>query len=83
MHRRTLILRRFGALSFGLGYMEGNSWIDHVPGDGLVADASVDVQTVHAWLGCCSPRRDETFTLLPVGHGLTEPIAVLARSASS
>ena len=29
MHRRNLILRRFGALSFGLGYFDAGTWVDH------------------------------------------------------
>jgi hypothetical protein len=82
MYRRNLILRRFGALSFGLGYFEDGIWTDHDPGDGLVADADPDIQAVHAWLGCCAPSTD---ALAPraVGPELRERIAVLARSASS
>ncbi len=29
MHRRTLIMRRFGEMSFGLGYVEDGVWVDH------------------------------------------------------
>ena len=29
MHRRTLVMRRFGELSFGLGYVEDGVWVDH------------------------------------------------------
>jgi hypothetical protein len=60
MHRRTLILRRFGAVSFGLGYFDAGAWVDHtaLPGCGHdleiagVADAA-DRPAVHAMLGCC------------------------------
>jgi hypothetical protein len=63
MHRPTLTLRRFGALSFGLGYYEDGIWVDHStpeataieslthgqasPSDRVAADA------VHRWYGCC------------------------------
>ena len=83
MHRRNLILRRFGALSFGLGYFEDGTWIDHAPGDGLVTDADADIQAVHAWLGCCSGGPDTMATPIWVGPEIRERIAVLARSASS
>ena len=29
MHRRILVLRRFGPVDFGLGYFEDDAWIDH------------------------------------------------------
>lgn len=83
MYRRNLILRRFGALRFGLGYFEDGTWIDHAPGDGLVADADPDLQAVHAWLGCCSRGADPVAMPIRVGAELRERIAVLARSASS
>ena len=43
MHRRNLILRRFGELSFGLGYFEDGVWVDHASpasGRGSLADAT-------------------------------------------
>ncbi|HEU4863826.1 MAG TPA: hypothetical protein VFU44_08650 [Candidatus Limnocylindria bacterium] len=83
MYRRNLILRRFGALSFGLGYFEDGVWIDHAPGDGLVSDTDADMQTIHAWLGCCSAGADSVATPVWLGPELSERIAVLARSASS
>ncbi|HJP71452.1 MAG TPA: hypothetical protein VJ975_07015 [Candidatus Limnocylindria bacterium] len=82
MYRRNLILRRFGALSFGIGYFENGAWVDHAPGDGLVADADPDIQAAHAWLGCCSNDADGVATIW-IGSELPERIAVLARSASS
>ena len=61
MDRRNLILRRFGALSFGLGYFTDGVWVDHTEladrGAGLdVSEASSDMDRaeIHAWLGCCA-----------------------------
>jgi hypothetical protein len=61
MHRRTLILRRFGELSFGLGYVEDGVWVDHAManarGEDLLTNASeadrVAVDAIHAWFACC------------------------------
>ena len=83
MYRRTLILRRFGALSFGLGYFEDGSWIDHREGDGLVAGADPDIQAVHAWLGCCPLGADLIPMPISAVPELRQRIAVVARSASS
>ena len=58
MHRPTLILRRFGPLTFGLGYYDGGTWFDHEPTDGATAgDEAMDV--VHGWLSCCESATDE------------------------
>jgi hypothetical protein len=64
MHRRNLTVRRFGALSFGLGYFEDGVWVDHAVADGLllqpVADEDrpasdrVDAGAVHQWYTCCA-----------------------------
>jgi hypothetical protein len=52
MHRPTLTLRRFGPLTFGLGYYDNDTWVDHQPTDDLSAPgATLDV--VHGWLSCC------------------------------
>ena len=83
MYRRILILRRFGALSFGLGYFEDGTWIDHREGEGLIADADPDMQTVHAWLGCCPLGVDLIPMPISAAAELRERIAVVARSASS
>lgn len=83
MYRRNLVLRRFGALSFGLGYVEDGIWIDHAPGDGLLVGADAEMQAVHAWLGCCAGRTDSVSVPAWVGSELPERIAVLARSGSS
>ena len=57
MHRRTLTLRRFGPLSFGLGYFEDGAWVDHAAGDLAVAavtdDERASMDAIHTWFGCC------------------------------
>jgi hypothetical protein len=83
MYRRNLIVRRFGALSFGLGYFDNGTWIDHREGDGLVADAVADIQAVHAWLGCCSQGADLMPIPVSAARDRRERVAVAARSASS
>ena len=58
MHRPTLILRRFGPLTFGLGYYDNGIWVDHQPtGDAPPPSATMDV--VHGWLSCCDAIDDE------------------------
>jgi hypothetical protein len=56
MHRRNLILRRFGALTFGIGYFENGTWVDHTTlpdrGAGLTIDGR-PMGAVHAMLDCC------------------------------
>jgi len=60
MHRPTLILRRFGAVSFGLGFFEGGTWVDHttLPDRGCDLDIAgtttgEDRRALHAMLDCC------------------------------
>jgi hypothetical protein len=60
MHRPTLILRRFGAVSFGLGYYEEGEWVDHtaLPDRGRELDIAgvvrrADRVAVHELLHCC------------------------------
>jgi hypothetical protein len=64
MHRPNLILRRHGALTFGLGYLHDGVWVDHLAaGDTAIRD-SVDrlaapedataIDVVHRWLSCCA-----------------------------
>ena len=61
MHRRTLIMRRFGELSFGLGYVEDGVWVDHAVavarGEDLLANASdadrAALDAIHSWFACC------------------------------
>jgi hypothetical protein len=86
MHRRSLILRRFGAMSFGLGYVEDGVWVDHAMaiarGEDLLADASpaerAALDAVHAWFACCD---DAIADAAATGDG---PVLVaIAGSASS
>jgi hypothetical protein len=60
MHRPTLILRRFGAVSFALGYLEDGAWVDHttLPDRGRDLDIAgtatvADRLALHAMLECC------------------------------
>ena len=65
MHRRNLTVRRFGALSFGLGYFDDGVWVDHSVADGAVlttvaaedgpASGRVDAAAIHQWYACCAP----------------------------
>lgn len=56
MHRSTLTLRRFGPMSFGLGYYENGIWVDHSGSAEEYAPESGDValDAVHRWYGCCT-----------------------------
>ena len=69
MDRRKLILRRFGPMTFGLGYFDGGTWIDHAhPATDRAepeGDRSLDV--VHDWLSCCLDATDGV-AVLPVGR---------------
>jgi hypothetical protein len=74
MHRRNMILRRFGDLTFGLGYFEDGEWVDHTElgdrGDGLEIPGALtetDRVAIHAWLGCCAELADPVAT--EVGPG--------------
>ena len=61
MHRRSLIIRRFGELSFGLGFVEDGVWEDHsaavARGENILADATAAdraaLDAFHAWFACC------------------------------
>ena len=59
MHRPTLILRRFGAVSFGLGFFEDGTWVDHttLPDRGrdldIAGTTGEDRRALHAMLDCC------------------------------
>ena len=60
MHRRNLILRRFGALTFGLGYFDAGTWVDHtaLPDRGrdleiAGATSAADRSAIHTMLSCC------------------------------
>ena len=66
MHRRTLTLRRFGPMSFGLGYFEDGVWVDHstpnVVGQHELSDQDErgtreePMDLVHQWFTCCSEQ---------------------------
>jgi hypothetical protein len=85
MHRRTLILRSFGELSFGLGYVEDGVWVDHAiaiaRGEDLLTNASkadrAALEAIHAWFACC----DGAIGLGEVGEG--RALVAVAGSASS
>ncbi len=61
MHRRILVMRRFGAMSFGLGYYEDGTWVDHatdveakvVGDDGDSDEEGLAWEAVHSWFSCC------------------------------
>ena len=85
MHRRTLVMRRFGELSFGLGYLEEGVWIDHAVavarGDDVLGDASpaerLALEAIHGWFACC----DGATTDHEVDEGRT--LVAIAGSAST
>jgi hypothetical protein len=64
MYRSTLTLRRFGPMSFGLGYYENGIWVDHSTSDGTTLPRSAKgtasqpgdlaLDAVHQWYGCCA-----------------------------
>ena len=56
MHRSTLTLRRFGPMSFGLGYYENGIWVDHSGSAQGTAPQSgnLALDAVHQWYGCCA-----------------------------
>ncbi len=85
MHRRTLVMRRFGDLSFGLGYVEDGVWVDHAVavarGEDLLADASdadrAALDAIHSWFACCDGAISEG----EVAEG--RALVAIAGSASS
>lgn len=79
MSRPKLMMRRFGELSFGLGYYDAGEWIDHTALAVPISEADLETdeeraafEAIHAWFDCC--RSSE-----PAVAG----IGVTARSASS
>jgi hypothetical protein len=60
MHRPTLVIRRFGELSFGLGYVEDGVWVDHADviareGRWGLSTAELDaLDAIHTWFDCCA-----------------------------
>ena len=89
MHRRNLILRRFGALTFGLGYFEDGEWVDHtaLPDRGrdlrIAGTASADRVAIHALLSCCEPASDHapaSMAPIPIRADVAAPAAVVHHS---
>jgi hypothetical protein len=86
MHRRSLIVRRFGVASFGLGYLEDGVWVDHAlavaRGEDLLVDASpadrAALDAIHTWFSCC----DGAITDGAAGDGRAL-IAIAGSAASS
>lgn len=65
MHRPTLNLRRFGAVSFGLGYFDGDAWVDHTTLPNRGRDLEIVGVThpaqrdaLHELLHCCEAEHD-------------------------
>ena len=85
MYRRSLIMRRFGVTSFGLGYVEDGVWVDHsvaiARGEDLLTNASpadqAALDAVHAWFSCC----DGAITGREAGDG--RALVAIAGSAST
>jgi hypothetical protein len=82
MHRPTLILRRFGAVSFGLGFFDGGSWVDHttLPDRGRDLDiagtvGAEDRLALHAMLDCCE-------TTAALGAPRLDRVTMAAESAA-
>jgi hypothetical protein len=67
MHRRNLIIRRFGALDFGIGYYEDGAWIDHAAGGAVPVSPSMAV--VHEWLACCDTSSTQP---IPIGEAILD-----------
>jgi hypothetical protein len=86
MHRRNLILRRFGVMSVGLGYVEDGVWVDHAVavarGEDLLAHASAAdraaLDAIHAWFTCC-----EIGVVTTEEVGDAPALVAIAASASS
>jgi hypothetical protein len=80
-----LILRRFGELSFGLGYVENGVWVDHATaiarGEDLLTNASEAdrsaLDAIHDWFACC----DGAISDAEVGEG--RALVAIGGSASS
>jgi len=77
MHRRNLIIRRFGALDFGIGYYEHGVWVDHAD-DGAAPFGASSLDAVHEWLRCCGSVSTEAIAVTEAA--LAEPrLRVAAR----
>ncbi len=60
MQRRNLLIRRFGPMSFALGYYEDGAWVDHSTAAGGPSEVALEDQplwdAVHAFFDCCGAR---------------------------
>ena len=69
MDKPVLTIRRFGPLSFGIGYVRDGVWIDHST---LPAGEIEDPQSrglmavVHEMYGCCEGDIPTTIATIPV-----------------
>jgi hypothetical protein len=85
MNRRKLVVRRFGVLSFGLGYFEDGIWIDHLAAPAGDTDGP-EMAAIHAWLDCCGDRPGDRPAAIAVearDGTAREPVAAAGRSATS
>ena len=91
MHRPTLILRRFGELSVGLGYFEGGTWVDHASAaaDGVdfladpatSSDERAALTAIHTWFDCC--REQVEVPVVVDGDTISMPATAGSASSSS
>jgi hypothetical protein len=86
MHRRNLTLRRFGPLSFGLGYWDDGVWVDHsVAADrpemlSMASDADrAALDAIHDWFACCREPALPLETVLDGTAGLGSDMAPATR----
>ena len=90
MHRRIPVVRRFGAMSFGLGWFEDGVWVDHATAEESVRGAHQDGaewEAIHAWFSCCGVDADGMDQVADQGAATTggagRPIPFAASSVSS
>lgn len=90
MYRRSLVLRRFGSLDFGLGYFEDGIWVDHTAladGGASIGIGDGSFVAIHDLLGCCAlrsrPIRVEAGTLAATLVDRRENVQPVARRSSA
>ena len=81
--RRRLMIRRYGALSFGLGYLEAGAWVDHTTVDPVAVEEDAATAAVHAFLGCCTDRQMTPLPRPAVGTRPAEAAAATPAAAAS
>jgi hypothetical protein len=84
MTRPALVVRRFGDVSFGLGFFENGAWIDHTElvgdrlvADDLAADERLAFDAFHTWFGCCRTAGEPVPMVMP-----PEPLPLPLQSAT-